>query len=73
MAFGRKNDSFGKDRLNIPLPRNASYPAIMAIAYYVIGKIQVQKPAWFKKGVGPFTDRASRIFGQTIKPFVEFK
>lgn len=73
LAFGRENTSFGKERLNIPLPENASYPAIMAVGYYVIGKIQIQKPAWFKEGVGPFAQRASEIFGQTIKPIVEFK
>jgi hypothetical protein len=73
IAFGRKNDSFGKDRLDIPLPENCSYPAIMAIGYYVIGKIQAQKPAWFKQGVVPFVERASKLFGQTIKPLVEFK
>ncbi len=73
IAFGRENDSFGKDRLNIPLPDHCSYPAIMAIGYYVIGKIQAQKPAWFKQGVGPFVERASKLFGQTIKPLVEFK
>jgi len=73
MAFGRENTSFGTDRLNVPLPKNASYPAIMAVGYYVIGKIQTQKPAWFKEGVGPFAQKASEIFGQTIKPIVEFK
>jgi len=73
IAFGRENDSFGTDRLNIPLPDDCSYPAIMAIGYYVIGKIQAQKPAWFKQGVGPFVERASKLFGQTIKPLVEFK
>ncbi len=73
MAFGRENTSFGTERLNVPLPANASYPAIMAVGYYVIGKIQTQKPAWFKEGVGPFVERASEIFGQTIKPIVEFK
>jgi hypothetical protein len=73
IAFGRVNDSFGKDRLNIPLPRKATYPTIMAVAYYVIGKIQAQKPPWFKNGVPGFAERASRIFNQTIKPLVEFR
>jgi hypothetical protein len=73
LAFGRENDSFGQDRLNIRLPQDATYPAIMAVGYYVIGKIQTQKPDWFKEGVGPFAQRASEIFGQTIKPIVEFK
>lgn len=73
ISFGRENDTFGKERLNIPLPENCSYPAIMAIGYYVIGKIQVQKPDWFKQGIVPFAEKASKLFGQTIKPLVEFK
>ena len=73
LAFGRENTSLGADRLNVPLPENATYPAIMAVGYYVIGKIQTQKPAWFKEGVGPFAQKTSEIFGQTIEPIVEFK
>jgi hypothetical protein len=73
ISFGRENDTFGRERLNIPLPEDCSYPAIMAIGYYVIGKIQVQKAAWFKEGIVSFAERASQLFGQTIKPLVEFK
>lgn len=73
ISFGRENDTFGKERLNVPLPENCSYPAIMAIGYYVIGKIQVQKPDWFKQGIVSFAERASRLFKQTIKPLVEFQ
>ncbi|MBN1359151.1 MAG: hypothetical protein JW993_01095 [Sedimentisphaerales bacterium] len=73
ISFGRENDTFGRERLNIPLPDDCSYPAIMAIGYYVIGKIQVQKPDWFKQGIVSFAERAGKLFGQTIKPLVEFK
>lgn len=73
ISFGQKNDTFGEDRLNIPLPKNCSYPAIMAIGYYVIGRIQTQKPAWFKESIDRYAQKASEIFGQTIKPIVEFK
>jgi len=73
VAFGRENMSFGQHRLNIPLPENASYPAIMAVGYYVIGKIQAQKPAWFKENIDRYAQKASEIFGQTIRPIVKFK
>jgi hypothetical protein len=72
ISFGRENDSFGTDRLFIPLPRNATYAMTLAVGYYVIGKIQAQKPAWFKKGIESFAQRASAAFGQTINPIVKF-
>ena len=72
IAYGRENTTFGKERLNIPLPKNPTYPAIMAVGYYVIGKLQAQKPAWFKRGVGPFAKRASEVFGQNIQPIVAY-
>ncbi len=73
LAFGRENTTLGQDRLNIPLPRNATYPAIMATAYYVIGKLQAQKRPWFKSSIKSFTQRASEIFGQKIEPIVRYK
>ncbi len=73
LSFGRQNTTFGTDRLFIPLPRNASYAMTLAVGYYVIGKIQAQKPAWFKKGIESFAQRASAAFGQTIKPLVDFR
>jgi hypothetical protein len=72
MAFGRENTTFGKERLNIPLPDNATYPAILATAYYVIGKIQAHKPDWFKQSIESFTQRASKLFGQKIDPIVKY-
>jgi hypothetical protein len=72
ISFGRENKSFGKARLDIPLPRKATYSTILAVSYYVIGKIQAQKPAWFKKGIESFAQRASKAFGQTINPIVNF-
>jgi hypothetical protein len=73
LSFGREKMPFGKDRLNIPLPENATYPAIMATGYYVIGKLQAQKPAWFKDSIESFAQRASKIFGQKIEPIVKYK
>jgi hypothetical protein len=70
---GRENTTFGKDRLNIPLPANATYPAIMATGYYVIGKLQAQKPAWFKESVESFAQRASKLFNPRIEPIVKYK
>jgi len=73
IAFGRENTTLGKERLYIPLPPNPTYPAIMAVAYYVIGKLQAQKPPWFKESVAAFAQRASEVFGQKIEPIVKYK
>ncbi len=73
LAFGRENTTFGKERLHIPLPDRCTYPGIMSVGYYVIGKLQAQKPAWFKKSVASFAKRASKAFNQKIEPIVKFK
>ncbi len=73
IAFGRENTVLGKERLNVPLPKDCTYPGIMAVAYYVIGKLQAQKPPWFKRSIESFTKRASEAFGQKIEPVVRFK
>ena len=71
ISFGEKNDKFGKSRLNIPLPKNSDYATMMAISYYVIGKIQKSHPPYFKKNIKKYTDDISKIFKQKINPIVE--
>jgi hypothetical protein len=69
----RKNTEYGEkaNRLHIPLPKNASYAALMAISYYIIGKIQADQPAWFKRNIKSYTDKVSKQFGYQISPIVE--
>lgn len=63
---------WGENRLAIPLPeKNADFAAIMAISYYTVGKLQEAKPAWFKESIGPYCEKVSEVFGQTIRPLVE--
>jgi len=73
ISFGYNNQLFGNEnaRLNIPLPENAGYAAMMAIAYYVIGKIQAQNEPFFKKNIVAYCEKASNIFGQKIEPIVK--
>lgn len=49
-GVGFENKMFGHEdaRLHIPVPKWAGYAAMIAIGYYVIGRIQAQFPAWFK-------------------------
>lgn len=73
ISFGKKNETWGakKNRLYIPLPKNAGYAAMMAVGYYVIGNIQKAQPVWFKKNIQNYTEKTSKIFGSEIKPIVE--
>lgn len=73
ISFDYKNKDYGvKDaRLSIPLPKNADYGTLMAVAYYVIGKIQSQYPPYFQDNVEDYMKRASKIFGYELKSIVE--
>jgi len=73
ISFGEENKTWGdkKSRLHIPLPKNADYATMMAISYYMIGKIQKLHTPYFKKNISNYTKNVSKIFGQKIKPIVE--
>ncbi|MBI2451726.1 hypothetical protein HYV50_01450 [Candidatus Pacearchaeota archaeon] len=73
ISFGEENKTWGgkKNRLYIPLPKNADYGTMMAISYYLIGKIQKSHTPYFKKNISKYTKSVSKIFGQEIKPIVE--
>jgi hypothetical protein len=72
ISFGEKNEDYGRkgDRLFIPLPKNCSFGGMMAVGYYVIGKIQKSKPGWFKRNISGYVENASRVFGSEIKAIV---
>lgn len=71
VSFGQKYTDFGKHHLTIPLPKNTDYVTMMAIGYYLVGKIQQQQPDWFKKNIADYTKKVSNIFGKEIKPIVD--
>ena len=75
ISFDYKKKWWSGNWLNIPLPRGASagYTAIMAIGYYVIGKIQAQKDPWFKDSLQAYCDKASSVFREEIKPIVHYE
>lgn len=63
---------FEGDVLNIPLPKDCNLAAMMAIGYYVIGKIQEQKPQYFKKNIAKYVKKATnKSFGKGISVIVE--
>jgi uncharacterized protein YlaN (UPF0358 family) len=73
LSFGYENNTWGTvdNRLNVPLTKDAGYGAMMAVSYYVIGKIQKAHPQYFKENIEEYTKEVSKIFGSTISPIVE--
>ena len=72
LSFGYENTSWGNEtsRVNVPLPEWADYGTMIAVAYYVIGKIQKQHPPYFKQNIVKYTEEISKVFGEEIKPIV---
>jgi hypothetical protein len=71
ISFGDKNVHYGKNKLHIPLPKNADYATMMAVSYFVVGKIQAAKEPYFKKNISKYCREASRVFGTEIGAVVE--
>jgi hypothetical protein len=71
ISFGKENKTFGKNRLFIPLPNEADYATMMAVSYYIIGKIQKSYPPWFKDNIEEYCRKASKLFKQDIGPIVK--
>ena len=69
ISFG-ENKYFGlkTNRLEIKIPRNAGSSFIMALSYYLVGKIQATKPAYFKKNITSFCQTGPLAYGSN-KPF----
>ena len=62
ISFGYENKLFGQERLDIPLPENCDWGAMVAIAYYVIGHIQSMFPPWFKEHADEYAAFQRRVF-----------
>jgi hypothetical protein len=70
ISFGYKNKLFGTRRLGIPLPKKAGYGAMIATVYYMIGHIQKRHPPYFRDNIEAYCKKASKFFGQEIRPMV---
>ncbi|MBT3539041.1 hypothetical protein HN481_02850 [Candidatus Parcubacteria bacterium] len=73
ISFDYKNKYYGvKDaRVHVPLSKDADYGTLMAVAYYMIGKIQSQYPPYFQNNIEDYIKRASKVFGYELKAIVE--
>ncbi|MFA7365292.1 MAG: hypothetical protein WCZ12_02980 [Patescibacteria group bacterium] len=65
-----KNKYFGeeKSRWQVSLPNKASFATIMALTYYIVGKIQESKPQYFKKHIQNYChDYGPKAYGKKGK------
>lgn len=62
LSFGIKNEDFGSQRLDIPLPANAGFVGMLATGYYVIGRLQKAKTPWFKQHAEEYAKIQKALF-----------
>lgn len=71
ISLGEKNEFFGdpNHRWDIPLPADIGYAGVMAVTYYVTGRIQGTKPQYFKENISDYVnDYGPKAYGST-EPF----
>lgn len=71
ITLGAENKFFGDpdNRWNIPLSEDINYAGIMAMTYYIIGRIQNSKPPYFKENIANYVnDYGPKAYGFT-EPF----
>lgn len=70
MSIGFKNIFFGNPnhRWDILLPEHANYGTVMALLYYLCGKLQRVKPDYFSQNIEAFcTDYGPKAYGKPEK------
>lgn len=71
IALGEKNLYFGLPdrRWDISLPEESSYAMVMALTYYIVGKIQTIKPQYFRENIENYVkDYGPKAYGKD-QPF----
>lgn len=71
ITLGQKNEFFGdpNHRWDINLPEGIDSAGIMAMTYYIVGKIQASKPPYFKENITRYANEdGPKAYGST-KPF----
>lgn len=71
ITINEDNKYFGdpNHRWNISVPDSFSYAAMMAITYFIIGKIQTLKPGYYKENISNYVnDYGPKAYGSD-KPF----
>jgi hypothetical protein len=72
ISFGKWEFDFENTRVNIPLPETIWLAGIMAIWYYVIGKIQKSYPDYFWENISSYIERMNKSwFSQWLSVIVD--
>ncbi len=72
ISIGQKNEFYGEDacRWDIFPEENIGFAGIMALTYYIVGKIQNSKPQYFKENINNYVnDYGPKAYGPETKPF----
>lgn len=72
ISIGQKNEYFGESesRWDIFPKEDIGFAGIMALTYYIVGKIQESKPQYFKENIGNYvSDYGPMAYGELTKPF----
>jgi hypothetical protein len=64
VGLGCENRHFGSARLAVPLPDDAGFAAMMAVGYYVIGRMQHAMPPWFLEHAIAYAGLQKRLFAE---------
>ncbi|EKD86261.1 MAG: hypothetical protein ACD_37C00384G0001, partial [uncultured bacterium] len=71
ISLGQSNEFYGEpdSRWDISLPENLSFAGVMAVTYYIVGKIQASKAPFFKENISNYVnDYGPKAYGSD-KPF----
>jgi hypothetical protein len=71
ISINEKNEYYGdpNHRWDFSMPAEFSYAAIMAITYFIVGKIQIAKPQYYKENISNYVnDYGPKAYGSD-KPF----
>lgn len=72
ISLGQENKHFGEpqNRWDIVDIEGLSFAGIMALTYYIVGKIQISKPSYFKDNIVNYvSDYGPKAYGSETKPF----
>lgn len=72
ITLGARNDHFGTpaSRFNIALPEDFGPASVMALTYYIVGKIQASKPPYYMENIKNYvSDYGPKAYSPTTKPF----
>jgi hypothetical protein len=67
VSLGCANRHFGMHRLEIPLPDAPGFAAMIATGYYVIGRLQSQRPPWFKEHAEEYARTQQELFEELAR------